>query len=296
MLPTDDSLEVFLQLREAPRLTLDDGASWRARPYRELHATNDKRLMTLSEERPIGYWPIFKGETFDLWEPDTGTYYAWGDPEQVRMALQKIRERGSPNSAFLGFTWQWRRDPATLPCNHARISFRDVTRSTDTRTVRTALLPPNVFLTNKAPYMLWQRGNEEDQAYLLGVMASIPFDWYARRFVEVCLNYYILNPFPIPRPDRSNPLWKRVVELAGRLACPDERFAAWAAAVGVECGPLEPDEKDDNIHELDAVVAHLYGLTEVHLRHIFETFHEGWDYHQRLDATLRHYKRWQTKR
>jgi hypothetical protein len=65
--------------------------------------------------------------------------------------------------------------------------------------------------------------------------------------------------------------------------------------VGVECGPLESEEKDDKIHELDAVVAHLYGLTEAHVHHIFETFHEGWDYHQRLEATLRHYERWQTR-
>ena len=32
------------------------------------------------------------------------------------------------------------------------------------------------------------------------------------------------------------------------------------------------------IHELDAVVAHLYGLSEPQLFHIFKTFHEGWDY------------------
>jgi hypothetical protein len=296
LLPTDESLEVFTQLRKAPRLDLDDEASWRARPHSELHATNDKPLMKFADNQPAGYWPVFKGESFDLWEPDTGTYYAWAKPEKVRKELQKTRERASTKSVFMGFTWQWRRDPATLPCNHARIAFRDVTRATDTRTVRTALLPPNVFVSNKGPYLVWQRGDERDQAFLLGVLASLPLDWYARRFVEVSLNFYILNPFPVPRPDRFNPLWQRVVELAGGLACPDERFATWAAAVGVECGLLEPEEKDDKIHELDAVVAHLYGLTEAHLRHIFETFHEGWDYHQRLETTLRHYHRWQTKR
>ena len=46
------------------------------------------------------------------------------------------------------------------------------------------------------------------------------------------------------------------------------------------------------IHELDAVVAHLYGLTEKHLVHIFETFHEGWDYEERLRATLGHFGEW----
>ena len=36
------------------------------------------------------------------------------------------------------------------------------------------------------------------------------------------------------------------------------------------------------IFELDAVVAHLYGLNAEQLKHIFATFHVGWDYHERL--------------
>ena len=44
------------------------------------------------------------------------------------------------------------------------------------------------------------------------------------------------------------------------------------------------------IHELDAAVAHLYGLNEPQLVHVFETFHEGWAYQDRLDATLKHYR------
>ena len=123
-------------------------------------------------------------------------------------------------------------------------------------------------------------------------MSSIPLDWYARRFVEINLNFFIINPFPIPRPDRDSVLWQRVVQLAGRLACPDERFSTWANAVGVEYGSLAADEKDDMIYELDAVVAHLYGLSESQLIHIYETFHEGWDYQARLDGVLQHFHTW----
>jgi hypothetical protein len=60
--------------------------------------------------------------------------------------------------------------------------------------------------------------------------------------------------------------------------------------VGVECGKLDAAKKDDMIAELDAVVAHLYGLTEPQLVHVFETFHEGWDYEPRLKAVLAHYR------
>ena len=49
------------------------------------------------------------------------------------------------------------------------------------------------------------------------------------------------------------------------------------------------------IYELDAVVAHLYGLKQKHLTHIFETFHEGWDYSTRLKEVLKHYKSWKNK-
>lgn len=70
-----------------------------------------------------------------------------------------------------------------------------------------------------------------------------------------------------------------------------DRFPSCAEEAGVACGPLEDDEKQDLIHRLDATVAHLYGLTKPQLVHIFETFHEGWDYQDRLDATLKHFSR-----
>ena len=62
--------------------------------------------------------------------------------------------------------------------------------------------------------------------------------------------------------------------------------------MGVECGKLTADEKDDHVAELDAVVAHLYGLTSKQVAHVFETFHEGWDYQSQLDAVLAHFKIW----
>lgn len=297
LLPTDYSAEVFAQLRRSPRLDLDDGESWRARPQTELHATNEKHVMVISKERPEGHWPVFKGESFDIWQPDTGSYYGWIDPVKAKEYLQQKRINSArlARSAYHEFPNTWIEDEATLPCLHPRIAFRDVTRSSDTRTMRAALLPPNVSIQNTGPYLIWPRGNELDQAYLLGVLCSIPLDWYARRFVEIHVNFHIFNPFPIPRPLDDDPLRERVIELAGRLASIDDRFSSWTEAVGVDCGPLSEGEKEDMIHELDAVVAHLYGLSISQLKHIFETFHVGWDFRTRLEATLDHYRAWRDR-
>ena len=299
LLPNEESVGVFAQLRKAPRLDLNEAKQWRARPDTELHATAQKNLMDLeSEECPDGFWPVYKGESFDLWTPDTGTYYAWADPGPAIQWIQSKRLKAGKSrrdSAHREFPPQHLRNQKTLPCFAPRVAFRDVSRATDSRTVRVALVPPEVFIGNQAPYLLWPRGDEQDQAYLVAVLSSISLDWYARRFVETHVNFFVFNPFPIPRPQRRDVFWKRAVKLAGRLACPDKRFADWAQAVGVQCGPLTADEKEDMIHELDAVVAHLYGLSEPQLVHIFKTFHEGWDYQDRLDGVLRHFKEWRRR-
>ena len=254
---------------------------------------------------PDDTWPVYKGESFDIWNPDTGIYYARADPKPAIEWINNKRRRASrssrdsPHKEFLHEKLSHNvsvsaffDDSSTFPCCSARIAFRDVARATDRRTVIACLVPPKVFLTNTVPYFLWPRGDEKDQAFLLGVLCSIPLDWYARRFVELHVNFFVINPFPVPRPPRDDSRWQRVTEIAGRLACPDDRFAAWAEAVGVSCGPMPDDKKQDMIHELDALVASLYGLNEAQLVHIFETFHEGWDYQERLDAVMNHFSSW----
>ncbi len=294
LLPTEESAEIFIQIRSASNLDTDETHDWRARPYRELDATKDKSLMDFSGQSIEGFWPVYKGGSFETWEPDTGTYYAWADPDVMLPHLQDKRERGNRDSrsAYSEFSKNWATDTNTLPCLYPRIAFRDVSRADDTRTTRAALLPPNVVVQNTAPVLLWPRGDQKDEAYLLGVLCSIPLDWYSRRFVEIHMNYHIFNALPVPRPSRDNPLWQGVVALAGRLAAVDERYADWATAVGVEYGPLKPDAQESMIYELDAVVAHLYGLNKNQLTHLFETFHIGWDYKPRLNEVLKHFDSW----
>ena len=59
--------------------------------------------------------------------------------------------------------------------------------------------------------------------------------------------------------------------------------------MGVDYGPLEPEMKYELICELDAVISHLYELNEKQLNHIFETFHKGWNYEERLGKVLNYF-------
>ncbi|MCA9979020.1 MAG: hypothetical protein KC413_24835, partial [Anaerolineales bacterium] len=66
LLPDEEAAEAFAQMRRAPNLVLNDPNSWRARPYAELHATNDKKYMELVNEPDDGWWLVYKGSSFDI--------------------------------------------------------------------------------------------------------------------------------------------------------------------------------------------------------------------------------------
>ena len=239
-------------------------------------------------------WPVYKGSSFNIWEPDTGVYYDSADAEAMIAVLQEKRlsQRRTKSSAFSEQDDDVANDPALLPCRHARIAFRDVTRSTDTRTLIVALIPSDRVLVHKAPYLLQTEGTAADETYLLGVLSSTPCDWQTRRTIELVMSFGQINQISIPDPGEGHPVRDRVVEIAGRLAAMDERFAQWAAEVGVPVGSANDEETKQNlICELDACVAHLYGLDEDDLAVIYETFSETVDYSDRHAAVLAHFRR-----
>lgn len=218
-----------------------------------------------------GRIPVWKGSSFEQYDPHGNNLAGYGAPAEIEKFIQTKREhsrefrKAFPESVLC--------DSSTLPVRHARITFRSVSRSTDSRTMIGCLAPPNTPLTDRAPYIAFYEWRSLEQAFVLGVFNSIPFDWQARRSVEATLNYFILNGLAFPSPD--NTPWKRIGTLAARLSCVDERFAAFAEEVGVECGPLAESERRDKRAEIDALVARAYGLTEDELRFIFTDFTEN---------------------
>ncbi len=295
LLPDTRAAEIFEKYRRHPRF--DAPGEWQFRPVAEFHATNDRKTFDAGAQNPER-WPVYTGATFNLWDPDFGDPYAWADPETVVQALLAKRKNQArlKRSAFYGLPQDVLADRRTLPCLSPRILFRDVARATDSRTMIACLAPGQAVATNKAPYLFRAAGTPADDAYMLGVLSSVPFDWYARRYVELAMSIGILNAFPVPRPATDSPFRARLVEVSGRLAAVDDRFAEWAAVVGVPVGSVTDDAtQDDLTAELDALVALLYGLDRDDVVHIFETFHRGWDFQARLDAALGHYDRWSAR-
>lgn len=289
LIPDYESAKIFRRLCEVHPRFDSQVEGFKPVPWAELHATHDRNSGLIREEGPG--WPVYTGDSIDLWDPDHQPPSYFIDPDEGLAYLHHKRQR-SP---------VWRKnfalsviaDPKTLPHYSARILFRDVARNNDSRTVRACLVPPRVFAMNQAPSLLFPTGSVADQIYVLGIMCSIPFDWVARRRVESHVNFFILNSLPMPRLPKSSPIYKRIVTVAGRLACPDERFADVAREIGVEYGPLSPQEKQSLIAELDALSAVAYGLSEDELVKMFEDFPmtDAGVSKERRDAILDHFRR-----
>lgn len=294
LIPDSVSADVFRQMKKSPRFD-SPRTAWEFRPLQgDLNATSERRVLEFDVEEAKGRIPVVTGASFNIWRPDANAPKAYGDPDVLRPHLTEKLARSArlARSAYNGLTFP----TGVLPLDSPRIAFRDMTRATDSRTVIPCLLPPGTAAMEKAPVIVQRRGGAIQVAALLGIMSSIPFDWYMRRWVEMKLSFELLNPSPIPDVDITSPHGARLVRVAGRLAAVDDRYAEWASEVGVPVGSVKtPAEKEDFIAELDALVSLLYGLTEDQVEHVFATFHRGWNYEIRLAAVLTHHREWKGK-
>lgn len=242
---------------------------------RELDETNDKRHWqgrADSGGSEVRTAPLWKGESFDQYDSHgAGKRVCRVTPK----LLKKVRKPrpGLKSLIAPSVPIATRRQAVLTELDRARVAFRDVTNRTNSRTVIASLIPPGVFLTNKAPYLAFVDGHPKDQAVCLGIMNSLPFDWQARRFIEINVNFFLLEGLYLPDLDDSD--YNGIAQAAGRLSAVDDRFADFAAATGVEYGPVPPAERTRLRVEIDARVAGAWNLTKTDLGVIFEDFTES---------------------
>jgi hypothetical protein len=111
-----------------------------------------------------------------------------------------------------------------------------------------------------------------------------------RKWVELNVTFELVLPAPVPNVNREDVRYQRLVTLSVQLASKDARFADWARKFGLKTGQMKNDvERFIAMSEIDALVAHLYGLNRSQVEHVFKTFHRGWDCSPRLEKVLSFY-------
>ena len=264
-LRSQQEADLLAKLRVGSPFPLGSGGRWQCFPVAELHETSDKSLWRDAVEGR----PLWKGASFDQYDPHGADARMCPTSEKVWKKVRKPRP-GSDSMLAGCVRSADRRQAVAAELDRARVAFRDVARSDDSRTVRACLVPPEVFLTNTAPYLAFPGGTALDQAACLGIMNSLPFDWQARRYVEIHMNFFILEALTVP--DLEDHDYAAIARDAARLSAADERFAGFVAATGTDHGPLPADEQQRLRVEIDARVARAWKLTEADLETMFADF------------------------
>jgi hypothetical protein len=291
LLPDPAEAALYLKMRaHTPLYRSIPGTQ--VRGLREFNAHDDSDKWHSDKHR--GDWPVYTGVSFDLWNPETGNYYGWISPRTAADGLlsRAANQRRTRRSAFYGQPATISTDITAHPASRPRIAWRDSTNRDNQRTILACLVPPRICMVHQAYYLFPSVPSPRAEAYLLGVMSSIPYDWFARRSIERHATIEFVNGSPMPPLQDANPIHQRIITLAATLAAVDDRYTDWAEKVGVPVGGAPQEAREDLLAELDALVALAYGLTEADLTGIFETFKTGWAYQPRLAAVLRHYEAW----
>jgi hypothetical protein len=116
------------------------------------------------------------------------------------------------------------------------------------------------------------------QLFLYGVWNSYVLDYMIRMRITTTLNFFYLYQLPVPRLTEKDAAFRPIVERAGRLICTTPEFDDLAKeifggrATATTVGATDPAARAKLRAEGDALVAHLYGLTEEEFAYILTTF------------------------
>jgi hypothetical protein len=174
--------------------------------------------------------------------------------------------------------------------NSAQLVYRFPSSSTNTRTLIASPFPTAGYFYSTGyahGIRLAAQASGSDALVLLGLMNSIPVDWWARTMVDRHVGSRIIRAIPVPAI--SSPNKTKIARSVLRLILEATSAQFVSDLRGVDKLVPARGKSEDLEAELDALVAHIYGLTREQVEHIFKTFHRNWDYQPRLTKVLAYF-------
>lgn len=198
---------------------------------------------------------------------DTPMPWYWVPQEEVDNRLIKTDKDGN-------IIWEWP--------HKWFIGYRCIARSVDLRTFILSPIPDACGVGHSATLLFVERGTMPG-ALLLGMMSSLVFDYAIRQKVGgINMSTFFVKQFPVLTPEQitSSGYERGIVERVTRLCWFNHDLDGWMEELREEC-PAEYDLPEEPViwdegqravwqAELDAIFAHLYGLTTEDLRYILD--------------------------
>ena len=261
---------IFEKLFKFPIL---EDSSWGFKPSGELHMTNDAHLFHAIDIGP----PLYEGKLIHMFSDTFAPPKLWLDKKEVEDMLKR-KELGRIPAKIKNS------QPDLMPRLHAheyRLVWRGITNATNTRTLISTILPPNVFLGNSLGFLIpiIFNGTEyvkpitnTESVFLCGILNSFVQDFIMRHKVSTNINYFHINGQPIPRFDEKNPLHQKILKHSSMLICTSDKFLNLRDELKIPEYVTEPSKRLALEVQINACVAKIYDLTKEELEYVLETF------------------------
>ena len=231
--------------------------TWNLKLANEFHMTNDSHLF--KTENATGRLPLFEGKMIHQFSSTWGEPKYWIDETEGRKGVLGLRKEDVGQ---------------VLDYQCYRLGFRDVAASTNERTMIATILPRGVFCPHTMSLENVENSNinSETRLFLIALFNSFILDSIIRQRVTSHVSFFFVYNLPIPRLTESDARFKKIVERAAALICVSAEFEDLKRELVAKGYELKADAPDVLRAELDALVAHLYNLTEAEFAHILKTF------------------------
>ncbi|MFC6801501.1 hypothetical protein ACFQDE_06975 [Deinococcus caeni] len=227
---------------------------WNLKLTREFDMTNDSHLFH-TQPAP-GRLPLYEGKMIHQFRSDYASPQYWLDKTSALSEL-KIRDNGE------------------YDYSSCRLGYRAVASSTNEFSLIAGIVPRNSFTGNSL--ITSQSGGQspEEMIFVAAALNSFVCNWTIRQKVTTNINMFYVYQTPIPRLTPADPTFRPIVTAAAKLICTTPEFDDLAKAAGLQGhtdGVTDDAGRAALRAELDARVAHLYGLSESEFTHILGTF------------------------
>jgi hypothetical protein len=315
-----DALDSILRY---PSIGEDISGVWKIEPYSEIHRSKDSEFLV--EDESMGDYSIYEGKniyqfSYDDQYYDLGAISLWGlaaDSEPENSAKRMVRQKGVRNlkrAIYDEFGGQKtsqsqvqfvdellerkRGEPLSdadilLDSTEYRIGIREVTNSTNERTLVASVIPEDVMCVHTLhairPYEIdpdeedleaiplhsaYDRVFSDEELFVaLGLLNSLPFDFLMRTKVESHIVMYKLRESQMPRLTEGDEWFEYIWRRAARLNCYGDEFDEMRERLdGIEPA-TEWEERKRIQAEIDAAAFHAYGLDRDQTEFVLDDFH-----------------------
>ena len=249
-----------------PLLGEEISHKWNLRLTAEFHMANDSDIFKNSEGS--SRLPLFEGKMIWHFDHQLAQPRFWIEEKAAR---KRVLGREADKGQMLDYQTY-------------RLGFRDIAASTNERTLVSTIIP-RTFHGNKLPTVrVWEDGKKlidsVTQLFTCALWNSFVLDWMIRQKVTTTLNFFYIYQLPVPRLTVADAAFAPIVQRAAQLICTTPEFDALAKEVSTALklpaaavqGVTDTAACARLRAELDAMVAHLYALTEEEFTHILTTF------------------------